>query len=86
MATQLPLALMQTKAVTFCLRCRHRLTDPVSIAQGYGPVCWQIVQRAEQGEPESQWRMLSRPHLYRLRASSSAYSHPHPESSGHPPD
>ncbi len=23
-----------------CLRCNHRLTNPVSVMRGFGPVCW----------------------------------------------
>jgi len=30
--------------VTRCARCGRKLTDPVSIKRGYGPVCWERVQ------------------------------------------
>jgi len=27
-----------------CLRCNHRLTNPISISRGFGPVCWLVVR------------------------------------------
>lgn len=29
---------------TTCLRCRHPLSDPVSVARGYGPHCWAVME------------------------------------------
>lgn len=37
-----------------CLRCHRALTDPQSILNGYGPICWKAIQD-DPGEAFQGW-------------------------------
>jgi len=45
---------------THCRRCRRPLTDPDSIARGYGPECWDTVKNniPPHGEPLTKTRSI----------------------------
>ena len=43
-----------------CLRCHRALKDPQSILNGYGPICWRIVQE-DPGEAFTDWEHYEEP-------------------------
>jgi len=53
MATEVIQKAPQTASVGRCGKCHRLLTDPVSLARGYGPICWTSVRRGpeEQRQP-----------------------------------